>query len=656
MSIDDTPNEWGSDSEERTFEQRLTALEAQNDDLRSENEEIKTQLEAFQRQGEIDMTRRQTLGLLGGGALLGAVGTAGAQSDGSDNAPFAAKDHDHAGDYLGESAPVARMDVDEIHADNVSTTKYADSIAEVNEYIENARSKPRDRDWSGVKIVLRQGELTPSPEDLPIDLTYGVVIEGQGPKTTFINVEGIGKPVFKWVRDEGEGLGKKVALRNLGVLGGGVGPNEAAPGSKAVLFEGVAYFTIENCWFIGLADGIVASRCFAVTIYNTQVDHSNRDGVQATGGFNNTISIINSEIKRSARYNINIRGLNKERYRGAKGIFISGTDVSGAGKYGILASATAGLAIHGCYTEDNGGDSPRGPGLDRDGDGSVEPVQIALSPNASDAPTRGVSISGTTLGHSGGNSNNFAYSVGIKLNNVEGVDITGNYMTRRSNKSLVELGGKMRNVSVKNNYARRDAKTQTVAGPLDGANIPPHELNNGIWSTSDVGGYENIEKLARDHVEKKRKNGFGVVLLQDLVSESRTVNGTNFPPGTVFRGVGTGATTIESTGSKPGDFAVALGRAQKARDLTVRTTGGGVAVGLVGKEAVAESLSIPEAGGIGVRVYQDRCAVRDVICGPDVGSTDIGVVDDATGVRIIGCDAEIDASNDDGLAGDVNTQ
>lgn len=66
------------------------------------------------------VTRRQTLaGLFGGSALLGASGTVGAQS-GDNDSPFSDENHDHGGDYLGETAPVNRLDVGEIYNANGS--------------------------------------------------------------------------------------------------------------------------------------------------------------------------------------------------------------------------------------------------------------------------------------------------------------------------------------------------------------------------------------------------------------------------------------------------------------------------------------------------------------------------------------------------------
>lgn len=97
----------------------ITDLERRITELEEQNEELKAALDQQQDSGLPSVSRRQALGLLGGSALLGATGRVGAQSS-SDDTPFANEDHDHGGDYLGESAPVNRLDVGEIYNANGS--------------------------------------------------------------------------------------------------------------------------------------------------------------------------------------------------------------------------------------------------------------------------------------------------------------------------------------------------------------------------------------------------------------------------------------------------------------------------------------------------------------------------------------------------------
>lgn len=86
------------------LEQRIQALETQ---YSGHNQ---------QTSGQSGVTRRQTIaGLLGWSALLGASGTVGAQSGNNDTTPpFADEDHDHSGDFLGETAPVDHTDVNRL--------------------------------------------------------------------------------------------------------------------------------------------------------------------------------------------------------------------------------------------------------------------------------------------------------------------------------------------------------------------------------------------------------------------------------------------------------------------------------------------------------------------------------------------------------------
>lgn len=90
-----------SDSSEQRkiaeLEQRINALEEE----RTENEGFK-------------VSRRQTLGLLGGSTLLGVAGTASARYS-DDGDPFADEGHDHSGDVLGEGNPVSAVRLEELY-------------------------------------------------------------------------------------------------------------------------------------------------------------------------------------------------------------------------------------------------------------------------------------------------------------------------------------------------------------------------------------------------------------------------------------------------------------------------------------------------------------------------------------------------------------
>lgn len=113
VSEDHTDNLSVNDS----VEQRLTALEEQN-------KELKAALDQQQKYSLPNITRRQALGsLLGGSVLLGATGTASADSpweedEQGEGSPWAPDEHDHSGGYLGESEPVNRIDA---NVANVST-------------------------------------------------------------------------------------------------------------------------------------------------------------------------------------------------------------------------------------------------------------------------------------------------------------------------------------------------------------------------------------------------------------------------------------------------------------------------------------------------------------------------------------------------------
>lgn len=116
-------------SEQTTLEQRVTDLEEQNTRLLNENERIKAQLDQLDQQTESGLphiTRRGALaGLLGGGALLGAAGSAaGHPGTGKDNGdpPWTPDEHDHSGEYgtssrLGASAPVETVTARRFHSE-----------------------------------------------------------------------------------------------------------------------------------------------------------------------------------------------------------------------------------------------------------------------------------------------------------------------------------------------------------------------------------------------------------------------------------------------------------------------------------------------------------------------------------------------------------
>ena len=120
--MNDTDDTIDGQSGTDTLEQRIAALEEgvaaleeRNEELTNENERIKTQL--GRGSGLPNVTRRRALAGLVGGALLGATGTASADSgNGKDGPPFADDGHDHSGDSLGEESPVERIDSETVAA------------------------------------------------------------------------------------------------------------------------------------------------------------------------------------------------------------------------------------------------------------------------------------------------------------------------------------------------------------------------------------------------------------------------------------------------------------------------------------------------------------------------------------------------------------
>ncbi|WP_157972472.1 hypothetical protein [Saliphagus sp. LR7] len=79
MVEDDSPDETENRQSEKSLEERIEALEQQN-------QELETKLEQQESSGA-NMTRRGALGVLGGGALLGAAGSANAQERGRGGGP-----------------------------------------------------------------------------------------------------------------------------------------------------------------------------------------------------------------------------------------------------------------------------------------------------------------------------------------------------------------------------------------------------------------------------------------------------------------------------------------------------------------------------------------------------------------------------------------
>lgn len=560
----------------------------------------------FSRRGVLAASSLLGLGLV---SSTGGVSAQSSDSDPGDDSPFALDDHDHSGDYLGEESPVDRIDVETVRADNVSTTRYADSIAEVNEYIKEAPSSVEMNEQSGVKIVLRQGTIEPDPEELPVELKSGVVIEGQGSKATSIDVRGIGKPVFKYDRAK-QAVARHVTIRDLKVQGSWFDDDvDVAPGSKGVFLKNIHYWLIENCTFLGLDVGIDIPGSWTGLIENCHVDGCAEYGIRAdffdnsprNGMEPNNIQIKDCEVKRTKRGEAQV-GI---YLASGKNALVSGTDVSGSGRYAVLAEDYEGVAIHGAYFENNGNNQ------DRDGDGRNEPVQIGLAPDGSSGRVIGASIIGNTIGHSAGD-----HSIGIKVNNVRGVHIAGNYLTGRRNKSLVELGPSMKKVHIGENGVLNNADRHVVAGPLDGSNVPPQELNDGVWRTSILGDYDEIQTLAKNYVAKNLQNGIDVVLTDSIDGGATVVDGANFPAGTRFTGVGMQSTTVESDSeSAP---AVALSRtAQALENVNVRT-----------------------AGDTAVHVEQtaEKGVLTNVVCN---GAIDVN----GEGARVVGCDAPVDAAD-----------
>jgi len=162
VSNTDPDEEEIEQSDKRDLEQRLTALEEQN-------EELKATLEQWQNDSLSRMTRRGAMGLLGGGVLFGAAGSASAdpEEDEEDNGgpPFSKKGHDHSGDYLGEGEPV-----DQIDAGDVNNRLYPEGN-EIASTIENA---------VGGQTVYLPTEQTIYEVDNPINVRSSIRIVGAG--------------------------------------------------------------------------------------------------------------------------------------------------------------------------------------------------------------------------------------------------------------------------------------------------------------------------------------------------------------------------------------------------------------------------------------------------------------------------------------------
>lgn len=121
MPRDGTSEEHTDDhADSDSIEQRFDDLEEEITSLKEENQRLEAALERQQSGGSFDVTRRQALGgLLGGGALLGAAGSASAHpGNGNGGPPFADEGHDHSGDFLGDGSPVGRLDVEQINVSN----------------------------------------------------------------------------------------------------------------------------------------------------------------------------------------------------------------------------------------------------------------------------------------------------------------------------------------------------------------------------------------------------------------------------------------------------------------------------------------------------------------------------------------------------------
>jgi hypothetical protein len=108
-----------SDADKATDENEPTQTDIRDQRIAKLEEKVRTLTEKLDQQssgGGSSVTRRQTLGLLGGGALLGAAGTASAQPGRNGGRPGAADKHDHSGEYdtsrrLGQAATVEDRDI-----------------------------------------------------------------------------------------------------------------------------------------------------------------------------------------------------------------------------------------------------------------------------------------------------------------------------------------------------------------------------------------------------------------------------------------------------------------------------------------------------------------------------------------------------------------
>lgn len=194
-----------SDTDQTTDQSPIDGLEQRMTALEEENQELKAALKS-RKQGVSVVTRRQTLGLLGGSTLLGMAGTASAQSSsGDDGPPFADEGHNHSGDYLGEETPVDRIDANNAHAgdvynmqgesaaiqtawdglvvpiapglgasDAIDPNKTETPVQDALDAVANAGSSPASQ---GGRVILPS---EPIEEKTTIDLKNGVHLIGQG--------------------------------------------------------------------------------------------------------------------------------------------------------------------------------------------------------------------------------------------------------------------------------------------------------------------------------------------------------------------------------------------------------------------------------------------------------------------------------------------
>jgi hypothetical protein len=238
-----------------------------------------------------EMRRRE---LLGGTGALGATGVSGCLEETTTDTQLEspASEHDHGGDYLGESTPVGQIDVEQLSGnrrDGDTVYYHPDNPGPYTDLEQAAKDVP-----PGGTLQLGYGTYDVAQEGR-IALPHGILVRGAGWRrqpnwgdkdspvqgTMIVNTgdDAVDKPVIQFRRPDNDNFDRKTTLRDVAVQTSGNAP--------AVEFHDVIRSLVADCFIRNTGNAPTGIRysnfAFFARVVRTLVQDFDTYGINVPG-------------------------------------------------------------------------------------------------------------------------------------------------------------------------------------------------------------------------------------------------------------------------------------------------------------------------------------------------------------------------------------